>query len=178
MFYKNENKKKGEIILKTKAESVQEWLLFERIYSDGLIKMKNGKHIKILKVIPVNYNLKSNLEKEAIINSYKNFLKVCNFDIQIIIQSKKENLSKHISSVKKQEENETNNIAKISENYIQFLNNLIQNKKSASKNFYILINSTNDKNDLVNNKNIILEDINDKYLLIKESLARCRKYYY
>ena len=28
------------------------------------------KYIKILKIIPINYNLKSDLEKEAILNSY------------------------------------------------------------------------------------------------------------
>ena len=43
--------------------------------------MKNNKYIKILKIIPINYNLKSDLEKEAILNSYKIFLKKYNYNI-------------------------------------------------------------------------------------------------
>ena len=43
--------------------------------------------------MPINYYLKSDLEKEAILNSFKLFLKTCDFNIQILIQSKKENLS-------------------------------------------------------------------------------------
>ena len=44
--------------------------------------------------------MKSELEKEAILNSYKIFLKTCNFDLQILVQSNKEDLSKHISKIK------------------------------------------------------------------------------
>ncbi|MFR2197219.1 MAG: hypothetical protein ACLS5Y_06695 [Clostridia bacterium] len=49
-----------------------------------------------MKVNPINFNLKSNLEKDAIFKFYKIFLKTCNFDIQILIQSSKENLDKNI----------------------------------------------------------------------------------
>ena len=74
--------------------SVQDWLPFEKILENGIIKLKDSSYIKILKVKPINYNLKSELEKEAILNSYKNFIKSCNFNLQILIQSKKEDLSK------------------------------------------------------------------------------------
>lgn len=73
---------------------MQEWLPFDYILNDGIIKLKNNQYIKIIKVIPINYNLKSELEKEGILNSYKTFLKTCNFDMQLIIQSNKEDLSR------------------------------------------------------------------------------------
>lgn len=38
--------------------------------------MKNGNYVKLIKVIPINFNLKSDLEKESILNSYKIFLKL------------------------------------------------------------------------------------------------------
>ena len=53
----------------------------------------------ILKIKPINYNLKSNLEKESILNSYKLFLKSFNFNIQIIIKSQKQDLSNHIIKI-------------------------------------------------------------------------------
>ena len=83
-----------------KNNSVQNFLPYESILENGIIKLKNKSYVKIIKIIPINFNLKSNLEKEAILNSYKIFLKTCNFDIQILIQSNKEDLSKHISKIK------------------------------------------------------------------------------
>ena len=66
-----------------------------------MVEIENNAYIKILEVTPINYNLKSDLEKEAILNSYKIFFKTCHFDIQILIQSNKEDLSHHISKIKK-----------------------------------------------------------------------------
>lgn len=70
----------------SKIYSVQEWLPFQKILEKGIIKLKDDSYVKIIKVIPINYNLKSELEKEAILNSYKLFLKTCNFDMQILIR--------------------------------------------------------------------------------------------
>ena len=60
---------------KEQIKSVQEWLPFENILDNGIIKLKNSSYIKIIEIIPINFNLKSELEKEAILNSYKIFLK-------------------------------------------------------------------------------------------------------
>lgn len=81
--------------------TVQQWIPIDKIYNDGIIKLKENKLIKILKINPINYNLKSDLEKEAILNSYKIFLKTCNFNIQILIQSSKVDLSDHIKNIRK-----------------------------------------------------------------------------
>ena len=153
-----------------KIYSVQEWLPFDEIFNNGIIKMKDKTYIKLLEIIPINFNLKSELEKEAILNSYKIFLKTCNFNFQILIQSKKEDLTNHILKIKSINNNENKKIKNISENYINSIKNLNQNKKSSNKNFYIII-----KNNLGENKteNVILEELNDKYFKIKECLARC-----
>ena len=71
----------------------------EKCLNKGIIKIEKNKYIKILKIIPINFNLKTQLEKESILNSYKIFLKTCNFDMQILIQSKKEDLSNHIENI-------------------------------------------------------------------------------
>ncbi len=155
--------------------SVQEWLPIEKILEKGIIKLKDNSYIKIIKIIPINYNLKSELEKEAILNSYKIFLKTCNFDIQILIQSNKEDLSKHIFNIKKQLEKEKNeNIINLSKNYIEFIHKTNKEKKSSSKNFYIIIkNSNKNKKENIINDEIIIQDLNEKYFKIKECLSRC-----
>mgnify|MGYP001853704575 CR=1 FL=1 len=158
---------------KIKQKTVQEWQLIESIFKDGIIKLKNNKFIKILKVEPINYNLKSDLEKEAILNSYKTFLKTCNFDIQILIQSNKEDLSHHISKIKKYVSKKENKYLKnLADNYINYISAININKKSASKKFYIII-----KNNPINKKEknieILKQELKEKYLKIKECLSRC-----
>jgi len=51
-------------MLNQKDKSVQEWIPFDKFFDKGIIKLKTNEFIKIVKVIPINYNLKSNLEKE------------------------------------------------------------------------------------------------------------------
>ena len=108
-------------------------------------------------MIPINFNLRSDLEKESILNSYKIFLKTCDFDIQILVQSNKEDLSKHFLKIKEKTNNEENEIISISQEYIKYIENLNSKKNSSSKNYFILV-----KNDL-----------NEKFYIIKECLSRC-----
>lgn len=159
-----------------KIYSVQTWMPLEKILENGIIKIRNGPYIKILKILPINYNLKSNLEKESILKAYKTFLKTCSFDIQILIQSNREDLSKHISKIKKNNFNQKEKIKKISELYINFIQEINLKRKSSSKNFYILINEipeNKNKKENLENEKILCEKLNEKYFKIKESLTRC-----
>lgn len=154
--------------------TTQNWIPLEEILETGIIKNKS-KYIKILKVTPINYNLKSDLEKQAILNSYKIFLKTCNFDIQILIQSSKENLEKNIFNIQKNiQKKENKYLEKISENYIEYINKINFNKKSSSKNFFIVISKKISKQEEYNESfEIIKNDLKEKYFKIKECLSRC-----
>ncbi|MBR3254912.1 MAG: hypothetical protein IKF97_01600 [Clostridia bacterium] len=157
--------------MKQKINSIQEWIPIDYFLENGIIKLKNNKYIKIIKVNPINFNLKSELEKESILNSYKIFLKTCNFNFQILIQSNKENLSKNISIIKNNLKNKKeeflNNIA---DDYIKYINSINSNKKSSSKNFYLIISSNEEQK---NNEDIIIEELNENFFKIKECISRC-----
>ena len=86
-----------------KINSIQEWFCIEDILENGTIITKENSRVKILKVEPINFFLRSEMEKEVILNSYKNIFKSINFDIQIIIQSTKEDLSSNINYIKSKE---------------------------------------------------------------------------
>ena len=151
--------------------SIQDWIPINYFLENGIIKLKNNKYIKIIKIEPINFNLKSELEKESILNSYKIFLKTCDFDFQILIQSNKEDLSKNISYIKNNLKNKKESFLKsIANEYINFISSVNFNVKSSSKNFYIVISrSPNPKE----NEEIIAEELNEKFLKIKECLSRC-----
>ena len=138
--------------------SVQQWVPIIEIFNNGIIKTKENSYIKILKIIPINYKLKSELEKEAILNSYKIFLKTCNFNIQIIIQSKKLNNERKSSSknfyiiIKKEKgEDEEKNFEELNEKAIKIKENL---KRCGNE----VINIKN-KNEIIN---IFLSFLNKK----------------
>ena len=159
------------IIIKNKT--LQEWLPIKEIDKKGVVKLKNNNLIKIIKVNPINYNLKSDLEKESILNSYRIFLKTCNFDIQILIQSNKEDLSHHINNIQNNiSKKENKYLEKISKNYIQYINKINSERKSSSKDFYIIISNENKKNNNIQTEELLKNDLKEKYFKIKECLSR------
>ena len=162
--------------MKNKIYSVQDWLPYVDIYNNGIIKLKNNSYAKIISVSPINFNLKSNLEKEAILNSYKTFLKTCKFNLQILIQSNKEDLTSHISNIENINKNENDKIKKIKNNYINYIQEINKKRKSSSKNFYIILKEFHEnKKEKLNEENekYIIDKLNENYFKIKECLARC-----
>ena len=167
------NKKLFVLRKEEKIRSTQNWIPIEKFCERGILKINKNKYVKIVKIKPVNFNLKTQLEKEAILNSYKLFLKSCNFDIQILIQSKKEDLENHFQIIKKSEESKKGIIKTYSEEYIKFLKEKSKQNRSASKNIYLII-----KNDCIKEEKNILEenifqDLNDKFFKVKEYLLKC-----
>lgn len=160
--------------IKKEKPSTQKFIPVEEILKNGMIRTKD-KYIKILKITPINYNLKSELEKQAILNSYKIFLKTCHFDIQILIQSSKENLEKNINNIKKNiQKKEKKYLEKIAQNYIEYINKINASKKSSSKNFYIIISKKIPKEQpYCESFEMIKSDLKEKYFKIKECLSRC-----
>lgn len=66
---------------------------------------------------------------------------------------------------------ENKNIQEISKKYIEYIKSLNHDKKSSSKNFYLIISYENKENK--NPNEIAIEDLNDKYFKIKDCLSRC-----
>lgn len=124
--------------------------------------------MKILKIHPINYNLKTQLEKETILNAYKTFLKSCNFDIQILIQSKKEDLDLHIKNLRKNQNNKNEYLKQ----YISFIEEKNNENKSVSKNIFLIIKNE-EKNNLENFEENIFQELKERYFKIKDNLSRC-----
>ena len=173
--------KEGQKIKRTKENSVQNLIPIIQIKENGVIKLKNEKYIKIIKVIPINYELKSELEKESILNSYKVFLKSCNFNLQILIQSKKENLEKHFFILEQEKKRKDTKDNQIYNDYIKYVKKINSENKSSSKNFYIIIHQDGEyqnNNSQYNQEKIIIDNLSEKYFKIKESLTRCGNFIY
>ena len=144
--------------------NVQNWLPYEEILEKGIVKLKNETYIKILKITPINYALKSDLEKEAILNSYINLFKSISLNLQILIQSKKEDLTNNIKLLRK-----TKSYEDLKEKYIEYIQYLNKHKKSSSKNFYLIIKEDSSQKD----KQAKIENLQNEYIKLKDLLSRC-----
>ncbi len=148
-------------------KSIQEWLPIQQVQATGTILLKNHTMVKILKISSINFSLKTEFEKESILNSYKILLKTCNFPFQIVIHSTKENLTNQEKEIHRLNEEENEKIKKIAEKYLQYLKQLNNSQKSSRKKFYIILQS-----DLANPE-LQEDELKEKYLKIKECLSRC-----
>ena len=129
--------------------------------------------MKLLKVYPINYNLKSSLEKEAILNSYRLFLKTCNFDIQILVQSKKEDLSYHLKKISDLKiNNEKMNMYRNS--YIEYLRKVSLENKSSNKEFYIVLKQPIEGENISfeNSLQIAENKIFENFMKVKDTISR------
>ena len=149
--------------------SVQDWLPIDMVFDNGVFRLKGNRFLKVIKVNPINFNLKSNLEKESILNSYKILLKTCNFDFQILVQSSKRNLNENIKFIQDNVNKENKDfLSELADDYIDFIQKINSIKNSSIKNFYIIIANTGD--DPID---LVFQDLNEKYFKIKECLFRC-----
>lgn len=144
---------------KEKNFSVKDWIPINKI-CDGKIFLKDDSFVKILEVEPMNFELKSNFEKSAILDGYRRFLKSCNFDMQIVIQTQVADISKHLCKVKKLMQDDEM-LSEMSEDYINFANEVLASKKNVSRKFYIVIKGSN--------------SLNENISRIKENLLSIRK---
>ena len=76
--------------------STQKWLPIADIQS-GIVLTKDGRYIKILEVLPVNFALKSLIERQNIIYYYAAYLKIAPDNLQIKVVTQKADIEGYVS---------------------------------------------------------------------------------
>jgi hypothetical protein len=124
---------------KSTASSSQEHLPIAGI-QDGIVIMTDGSVRTVLRIEPINFDLKSEQEQNAIIYAYQGFLNSLDFPIQFVIQSKKLDLERYLLRLKESQKETTSDLLRIqTEDYIGFLRQLITVANIMSKRFYVVI---------------------------------------
>jgi hypothetical protein len=72
--------------------STQNWIPVQDI-RDGIVVTKDGRYVKILEVMPVNFHLKSLIEQQNIIYYFSGYLKVAPDNLQIKIITQKADIA-------------------------------------------------------------------------------------
>ena len=107
---------------------------------DGIMILKNGQIRGVLLVSSVNFALKSQEEQSAITYAFQSFLNSLDFPCQIITQSRNINITPYLDSIKKLEENQTNELLKTQiASYEEFIKELVKVDIVMTKNFYVIV---------------------------------------
>ncbi|QQS22673.1 hypothetical protein IPM19_03515 [bacterium] len=128
------NKQKQQI-----GNPTQQFLRLAEI-RDDLIVMDNGTLRTVLAVSSTNFDLKSEEEQNALIYSYQRFLNSLEFHVQILIQSRKMDIAEYTEKLRVMMEKQNNELLRMqTQEYIEFIDRLVETANVMSKNFYVIV---------------------------------------
>lgn len=121
------------------TNATQEFVPIKEV-RDGIVILKDGGMRSILLCSSLNFSLKSEDERNAILLQFQDFLNSLDFSIEIVIQSRKLDIRPYIALLEEQGKNQTNNLMKIQvREYIEFIKNFTENTNIMTKNFFIVV---------------------------------------
>ena len=123
----------------TTTTSTQDFLAFGEIH-DGIIVTKTGELRVVLMASSINFSLKSEQEQTAIVFAYQNFLNSLSFPIQILMQSRRLDLTKYLAKLKETADKQTNELLRAqTTDYHDYIERLIKVANIMDKKFYVIV---------------------------------------
>lgn len=119
--------------------STQQYLPFREI-RDGMVVMKDGTLRTVLMVSSLNFSLKSEDEQRGIIQGYVSFLNTIEYELQIVIQSRKLNIEKYLlelDGLARQQDNDL--LRKQTLSYKSFIGKLVEEADIMDKRFFVVV---------------------------------------
>jgi len=119
--------------------ATQDFLEIDKI-REGIVILKNKGLRAILMVSSLNFALKSDEEQNAIIYQFQNFLNSLDFPCQIVIQSRRRNMTGYLEGLSIAEQKEKNELLKIQiYEYRKFIESILQRGTIMQKGFYVIV---------------------------------------
>jgi type IV secretory pathway VirB4 component len=123
----------------TKARASQEFVPITDI-KDGIVTLKDGSLRAVLLASSVNFSLKSDDERTAILYQFQDFLNSLDFSVQIFIQSRRLDIRPYIALLEGREKEQVNDLMKIQvQEYIGFIKNFTENTNIMTKHFFVVV---------------------------------------
>lgn len=151
--------------------TVSDFLPFQAL-AGSIIKTKDSRYIKIAEVSPTNFHLRPTEDKNQIIRSFYNYLKVAPVTFQIKCIKRKTNAQKHISLNQELTKNEDNQkCIEMQQEFIRLLTYISQNESSESKFYFIFEYATYGVG--VKDELNAMNALSDVFQACKETLCDC-----
>ena len=107
---------------------------------DGVLVLSRDRYRTVLSVSPVNFELKSEEERDAIIDTYESFLNSVGCSLQVLVRTREIDMDKYLADLDESKQDEPITIYREQlENYGEFIRGLISTNKILTRNFYVIV---------------------------------------
>lgn len=122
-----------------KGSASQEFVSIKEI-KDGVVIMDDDSLRAVIMTSSINFALKSEDERNAILYQFQNFLNTLDFSIQIQIQSRRLDIEPYLNLLNEQYEKQDNELLKIQiKEYVEFVKDFTNNVNIMTKSFFLVI---------------------------------------
>ena len=137
---------------------------------DGILMLPNNEYRAILQVSSLNFELRSEEEQDAIIETYESFLNSVGTSLQILVRTREIDMDKYLEDLQERLDGETVPIYRDQlQNYDDFIRSLITDNKILTRHFYIVVPyKMNGKTDF----DIVYEQLKIRLDIISKGMAR------
>lgn len=109
------------------------------VQADVLL-LPNNRYRAVLQVSSINFELKSEAEQDALIDTYQSFLNSLASDLQIIVRVRELDLDKYLADFSAKREAEDDDIYRLQiDHYVRFVRQLVTTKKILTRHFYVVV---------------------------------------
>jgi type IV secretory pathway VirB4 component len=110
---------------------------------DNVIILKDGSLRAVVEVNAINFDLRSSDEQSAILQQFEAFLNSIDFPIQIVVESRRFDVSGYLETIKTAADSLTNELLRVqAEEYARFVGELSELANIMSKRFFIVLRLT------------------------------------
>jgi type IV secretory pathway VirB4 component len=121
------------------SKATQEFVPIQDV-RDGVITLKDGTMRAIVLASSLNFSLKSDDERQAIIMQFQDFLNSLDFVVQISIESRRLDIRPYLALLEQQYKEQVNDLMKIQiQEYIGFVRKFTETTNIMTKNFFIVV---------------------------------------
>jgi hypothetical protein len=137
---------------------------------DGILILPNNQYRAVLQVSALNFELKSEEEQDAIIDTYESFLNSVGTSLQILIRTREIDMDKYLEDLTERLEGETETVYRDQlKNYDAFIRSLITTNKILTRHFYLIIPYVAGKK---TDFELVQEQLNLKLDIVAKGMAR------
>jgi hypothetical protein len=136
---------------------------------DGILILPNNKYRSVLEISSVNFELKSEAEQDALIDTYQSFLNSLATSLQIVVRIREMDMDKYLDDFNARMQQEDEQIYKDQvQNYTEFVRSLITKNKILSRHFYVILPFDGKEKDF----GLIKEQLGTNADIVTKGLAR------
>ena len=121
------------------SKATQEFVPIKEV-RDGIVILKDDTMRAVVLASSLNFSLKSDEERNAIIMQFQDFLNSLDFAVQISIQSRRLDIRPYIALLEEQYKEQMNDLMKIqTREYIEFIKTFTESTNIMTKSFFIVV---------------------------------------